>query len=71
MNKYVVNTKDYNAVAMRERRIPVDNANNAAESPSCFYDFASPKKIRIRGYSANLDGPDELIDKMRKACENL
>ena len=71
MNKYVINTKDYNMVFTRERQIPRDNVSDAVEPPSCFYDFASPKKVRIRGYNADLKGPDELLGRMRRACKDL
>ncbi len=69
MNKYVINTKDYNTVIPRKQNIPKDLP--IYNAPSTFYDFAAPKTVRIVGYDSNLHSPTELIEAMRKACENL
>ena len=69
MNKYVINTKDYNAVIHSDHPIPNDPP--LEDRPSTFYEFAAPGHVHIAGYDLELHGPADLICRMRKACEKL
>ena len=69
MNRFVINTKDYNAVIHRDRLIPNDPP--LEDHPSTFYEFAAPRHVRIAGYDPDLQESKDLICRMRKACEKL
>lgn len=69
MNKYVINTKDYNAVIHRDRPIPNDPP--LEDCPSTFYEFAAPRHVHIAGFDPNFHGPEDFICRMREACEKL
>lgn len=71
MNRFIVNTRDYNTPDTPVQETDPVIFSDWDEGPSTFYDFAAPQKVRIVGYDPDLQGPQDLLDEMRRACQDL
>ena len=70
MSKYGFNAKDYNSVVLPAPQSQQMDHDEIDDLPSCFYDFASQKKVGFGGYRTDLE-KTALFDELQGACKGL
>lgn len=71
MNRYVVNTKDYNRRENNGHKLPYYWEDKPSEPLNCFYDFGSEKPVHIGEFRLDLTEFSPLQEKMWEAGKDL